>query len=493
LEDVCVVEIVEDEVRVPELHLVAELPVSKEYCGRLDRETLLGLIYAMKRELNQDPWVIEGFVLSQIAGLPTLLIGPHGSGKTTLAKVFFSTLYKGKERVRWKYINVKEIQTEYTVYARPHFGKLVKGIEEWVPVAINYDAVFIDEVFRNPRVFAALNEILEEGTFEGLNVKWKFVVAATNPPNMYYRNIEMLNYADLDRFASIIYVEDVDMDFADKIASGCQIRIPCRLDISNIDDVRRKISSLGVLDEALTFAKILVGAFSVCRFEPVDGEGKAEMILNKFGIVGDLKCYRCIFQKHRLCSRYAVAPKRAFRSLISLAKARAWVLYKKEVDVSDVMWAFRFTVPGRTAIISQELKEKCPTYGELYRRMFRDFRKWYLDNIPLLKRLDKVDSTNDPVLQFARRIIKPTRVLKGYRVVIDRRSRSFEKYLKRLMKWFIIGGVSSSRTVQMMEKIKSNITVLEMGLRIVPQQDAVIVEAFKRREEAEKLCSFLKD
>jgi len=374
-------EIVEEAVELPELpRKVAELPKKKpKERARLSRTGVLELVTAMKNLLDQDHGVIEAFVLSEAAGLPVLLVGPHGSGKTTMVKALYSSLTLGDKPLQWRYVNVKEGQTEYMVFARPHFGKLVQGVEEWVPLAVGCDAVFIDEVFRNTRIFAALNEALEEGTFEGLLVKWKFISAATNPPNQYYRTVELLNYADLDRFAVIIEVEDRGLAFADKLAESFTPDTGIKVDASNLEKVRDEIRSTRVSGKALLLAKLMVAAFSVCSFEPVSGGGRPPTIYNKFAVIEDLKCYRCVYQKHSICPRYALAPKRAIRSLIALAKARAWVL-GREVEEGDVAWAFRFTVPGRTAVISNELKELLPTYGALYERMMDDFSRWYEDN-----------------------------------------------------------------------------------------------------------------
>ena len=56
-------------------------------------------------------------------------------------------------------------------------------------------------------------------------LKWIFFSAATNPPNLYYRTVDILNYADLDRFAVIVEVEDRGLDFVDKMAENYNLEL----------------------------------------------------------------------------------------------------------------------------------------------------------------------------------------------------------------------------------------------------------------------------
>ncbi|RLE84307.1 MAG: hypothetical protein DRJ67_10770, partial [Thermoprotei archaeon] len=58
----------------------------------LSRETVHRLIGALNRMFQGLQREIEAFVLAHIAGMPVLLVGPHGSGKTRLTKAFYSML-----------------------------------------------------------------------------------------------------------------------------------------------------------------------------------------------------------------------------------------------------------------------------------------------------------------------------------------------------------------------------------------------------------------
>ncbi|HDN01613.1 MAG TPA: hypothetical protein ENF42_01420, partial [Candidatus Bathyarchaeota archaeon] len=106
--DLRIEEVVKEEIRLPKLPSnIRELPRTKPKNGKVSRETVLGLVAEMKRHLDHDPFLVEAFVLSMIAGLPTLLVGPHGSGKTTLVKTLASAFYIGKRRIRFKHVTVK--------------------------------------------------------------------------------------------------------------------------------------------------------------------------------------------------------------------------------------------------------------------------------------------------------------------------------------------------------------------------------------------------
>ena len=484
-----VLEIKRRESILPELPgKISYIPKRKPRDGLLSRNNVLGLITVLREKLDQEPHLLEAFVLAQVAGLPTLLVGPHGSGKTTMVKTLASAFYIKGRPLKFKHITVKEIHTEYNVFARPDFGALAQGKEKWIPKLLDAEYAFIDEIFRNHRIMAALNEVLEEKQFEGLPLKWKFFVAATNPPNAYYKTVDILNMADLDRFSVIVEVDDIGFGFADKMIEGFKPELDLKIDVSNLDEIREEIASTKVSPEASALAKMMVAAFSVCSYEPVEGKGLRRVtIYNKFGVINDLKCYRCVFQQHSICPKYALAPKRALRSLIHLARARAWSL-GREVKEEDIVWAFRYTIPGRTAVISQELKEVVPTYKVLHDKMLEDFREWFED----MKRyfIEGFRMENDPLLPILREFVMEREVLEGYRVCIEGYT---AEDLKRLAKWFVVNkGITAKRAAQIVEKLEKGISVIEGGLNLIPTNQSLAVEKFRDRREAEALCEFLR-
>ncbi|MCD6563829.1 MAG: hypothetical protein J7K23_07965 [Thermoproteales archaeon] len=400
-----------------------------------------------------------------------------------MVKTLASAFHIGDRRIRFKHITVKEMHTEYNVFARLDFGELSSGKEKWIPKLIGVEFAFLDEVFRNQRIMATLNEVLEERVFEGMPLKWIFFASATNPPNQYYRNVDILNMADLDRFNTIIEVEDNGLGFADKVVEGFKPELDLVVDVSDIRKIRDEISSTKVKPEASELAKILITAFSVCGFEPVTGSKNRYIIYNKFAVINDLKCYKCIFQKHRICPRYALAPKRALRSLIGLAKARAWIKDSK-VSVEDILWAFKYTIPGRTAIISNELREEVPTYSLLYDRMLEDFREWYAENYSVLE--SGVENHNDPLVHAVRRFLKPVKRIVGYKVYIEKDK------LPRFLKWLTINrGLSIERAASMLQELQRGVFVQVDELVITPMIDAIEISKFENKEEVEKLCVFL--
>ena len=121
-------EIVKERLVLPSFpNKVEKLPKKEFKKGRVSRNNVLGLISELKKLLDQESSVIEAFVLAEIAGLPTLLVGPHGSGKTTLAKTLASSLTKRGKSLKFMHVTVKEVHIEYSVFARPDFGALARG------------------------------------------------------------------------------------------------------------------------------------------------------------------------------------------------------------------------------------------------------------------------------------------------------------------------------------------------------------------------------
>ncbi|RLE91049.1 MAG: hypothetical protein DRN04_13690 [Thermoprotei archaeon] len=103
----------------------------------LTRENVLEVIRELQEFFKGLREEVEVYVASQVAGLPTLLIGGHGTGKTTLVKAFYSTLVV-KERDSYRPLKtfmllLKERHTPMDVFYSYHLPSLLKGVQKIVP------------------------------------------------------------------------------------------------------------------------------------------------------------------------------------------------------------------------------------------------------------------------------------------------------------------------------------------------------------------------
>jgi len=86
----------------------------------LNRDSVLELINEIKCFLKGLGEEIEVYIAAQLLGLPTLLLGPYGTGKTTLAKTFYNSLVikdgSDYRPLRKFFLLIKERHTPFDVF-----------------------------------------------------------------------------------------------------------------------------------------------------------------------------------------------------------------------------------------------------------------------------------------------------------------------------------------------------------------------------------------
>ncbi|NPA70949.1 MAG: AAA domain-containing protein [Crenarchaeota archaeon] len=330
---------------------------------------------------------IRVYVAAQLAGLPTLLAGSHGSGKTTLVKAFYSCIRirdgDDYRPVKTFMMLLKERHTPTDVFYRYHIPSLLQGREVVIAKAIAAEAVFLDEVFANELILAALKDFLEEKIYDRFECKWMFFTAATNPPNQFYQNILMLrNLADLDRFDIVIewthrtgiYLTELVENTARSKERRTLPDLP-EIHVDDIERLRREILSTRVGEDFLKRLWLLATCLSTCVYSPVH-ERDTYTIVDKFSIYSRLPCETCKYQHYWAC-KYALAPTRFIRSCIALGKALAWLDDREVVDSRYFMTAARYSLPLRLVPTRQDVEQRYPTLTSLVNNVLSEFMQYY--------------------------------------------------------------------------------------------------------------------
>jgi MoxR-like ATPase len=350
------------------------------------------IVVELSKVLRGHEEKVRVFVAAQTLGLPTLLLGSHGTGKTRLVKSFAKMLYKDGAPIKAFMMLLKSTHKPLDVFYSYDLPALMRGEEKVIPKAIDADLVFLDEVFANELILSALKDFLEERIYDRYEAKWMFFIGATNPGNDFYQNVLIQrNMADLDRFdviipmtppASTVVPEVLEM-FDEARTRENDYEPDLKVDVSEISKVREEIlTAVKMSQGAKAYLWLMSMAFSTCYYhdEVTGNKSRAD----RFNMFERLPCERCTFKKFTMCN-YALSPMRFARSTTFLAKALAWIEDSKIAGVAHVRTAVKYTLPLRLVATREEVKLSAPTVETFVEQAVKSFESYALSTIPNLK------------------------------------------------------------------------------------------------------------
>jgi MoxR-like ATPase len=353
------------------------------------------IVAELSKVLRGHEEKVKVFVAAQTLGLPTLLLGSHGTGKTRLVKSFAKMLYKDRAPVKAFMMLLKSTHKPLDVFYSYDLPSLMKGEEKIIPKAIDADLVFLDEVFANEIILSALKDFLEERIYDRYTARWLFFIGATNPSNDFYQNVLIQrNMADLDRFDVIIpmtppastVVPEVLEIFDEARTRENDYEPQLKVDVSEITKVREEITAVKMSQGAKAYLWLMSLAFSTCYYHDEVTGNKCRA--DRFNVLDRLPCERCTFKKFSMCN-YALSPMRFARSATFLAKALAWMEDLKSVGVAQVRVAVKYTLPLRLVATREEVKLSAPTVEAFVEQAVKSFESYASSAIPNLKAMLK--------------------------------------------------------------------------------------------------------
>ncbi len=263
--------------------------------------------------------IVNALIATVIAEGHALLIGPVGSGKTTLGKALAVALGGSFKRVQVTNETLPSDIVGYSAYTPTGDVRIVKG-----PIFAN--VVLMDEINRAPpRTLSALLEAMQERqvTLEGYTFELPrphIIIGTMNLTEVELGFTNPLPYAVLDRFMTCIYV-----------------------DYTRGDSEVEIVSSIDHIEKALLNSQGVVSIKDVAMvIEDVRGVYVDRTIVEYMhGIIEELR------RDARLSIRLST---RAFVHLYKLSRALAYLDERDFVLPDDVKLAVQLALPHRLVI-----------------------------------------------------------------------------------------------------------------------------------------------
>ncbi|MEE9379556.1 MAG: MoxR family ATPase [Candidatus Lokiarchaeia archaeon] len=302
-----------------------------------------------------------------------LLVGGHGGGKTTLAKLlgrmFTAASLNDVER---SIIRGHPQLTEEKLIGTLKLGKLMKEGEEevvWRKFVTNFWKI-IDEVNRlTPYAQDILLSLLAEGTvkyYDSIISINKYCLFATiNPHDI---GTFELSQPFLDRFGISVPISmpashDLQLILSgkDEKYSGLDelVQVPEILSIDDLMEIWYYVNRIPFSSEVNNYIHAIIREFTLCS--RVD-KGNTEDIKPSAGL-----CSGCHFNTaQNICNKNdSILSVRVAKDLLRYSKALAWLLGINKIDVNIVTTIAPYVISHRTIYVKRELN-KSPYFGNKY-------------------------------------------------------------------------------------------------------------------------------
>jgi len=293
--------------------------------------------------------VVRIFCLAKASDLTVLLWGEHGIAKSSLARVWSQSA-----GMDFRIVTSSEVDENLIAYIDIGVLKQEGRVQMRRGELMERDHLLIDEFFLwTPKYRAKLHQLLEEGTYAGLDVLTKTYTFMTNPivPEFYAGQIEDINMATFDRIDVLIPVYQPNVTSTQKMmrkfSQYGKKSPPLKATVSWEDylQIRQEILNVNVPSEIVVWLTLFSESMSCCRHT----QSKFTLTKAKLQVL----CNECN-KKESICARVSCSKPRYLRATTLLAKALAWYDGRDIVTFEDVITATKYTLPHRMVFIAKE-------------------------------------------------------------------------------------------------------------------------------------------
>ncbi|UCC18817.1 MAG: MoxR family ATPase [Promethearchaeota archaeon] len=302
-----------------------------------------------------------------------LLVGGHGGGKTTLAKLLGRMFTSNSlNEIENSIIRGHPQLTEEKLIGTLKLGKLMKEGEEevvWRQFVTNFWKI-IDEVNRlTPYAQDILLSLLAEGTvkyYDSITSINKYSLFATiNPHDI---GTFELSQPFLDRFGISVPISmpgshDLQIILAgkDEKYSGRDelIEVPKVLSIDELMEIWYYVNKMTFTSDVNNYIHAIIREFTLCS--RVD-KANTEDLKPSTGL-----CSGCHFNTaQNICNKIdSILSVRVAKDLLRYSKALAWLLGIYEIDVNIVNTIAPYVISHRAIYVKRDL-DKAPYFGDKY-------------------------------------------------------------------------------------------------------------------------------